>query len=606
MKECPECGNVYSEQFCFCPADGAGLLPAKGAVQEATAKYAAPLHSSAQISIRTLMIAIGILLASGLIAFAGMFFYQYMKPRYGGLVLKTIPPGAMISVDGNQRGISPLTLGDLRSGRHQISLTKEGFKELVQQVEVVPYATENLHWVLEPLVPHLSNEQLAEVESWRKKLDSAQRENILLPPPEDYNVLYFANKILAIDPANSYALEIKSKLADSLKHSADLAYATEDWLEAEKQYKNLTLLFPDDISINERLADLAAKIDASMKDREKQIDDWKAKAETAMKAGSLVPPDKDNALDALRNIQRLDRKNVYARGAMVHLKETMQNRGDTKVANGDWQGARNDFRLILQYFPEDPYSKSRLSMAEAKLAETAQTEQQRLQRTLEEQQSRQRIVSLRQSAVNSFRTGAFTKAIAEWQEYLKVEPNSDEAYFFLGAGYQEQKQFDTAILNFEKCLAINSNNVLAHLNLGILYDHRRNDFRRAEEHLKKAKDLGGAEKYSAERIQAMIQDLQDRAQLDAAQNMPFAVEHKHAFSSCRGTLRITEEGVEFKTTETDHSFYESYNVLRSFSVTGDEISIRTQSNKKYNFRLSHAKDASLVHRLAARHIQITG
>ena len=137
--------------------------------------------------------------------------------------------------------------------------------------------------------------------------------------------------------------------------------------------------------------------------------------------------------------------------------------------------------------------------------------------------------------------------MAEWQEYLKLEPDSDEAYFYLGASYLEEKQLDTAILNFEKCLPLNPNNAYAHLNLGILYDRHRNDLAQATEHLEKAKALGGVEKYTPERIQAMIQDLQDRMQLNAMQETPFAVEHKHVFSSCRGSLRITDEGVEFKT-----------------------------------------------------------
>jgi hypothetical protein len=44
------------------------------------------------------------------------------------------------------------------------------------------------------------------------------------------------------------------------------------------------------VTVGERLADVAAKIDASVKDRETQIQDWKSKAEAAMKVGSLVPP----------------------------------------------------------------------------------------------------------------------------------------------------------------------------------------------------------------------------------------------------------------------------------------------------------------------------
>jgi len=80
-----------------------------------------------------------------------------------------------------------------------------------------------------------------------------------------------------------------------VRHDADLAYAREDWLSAEKEYKNLTLIYPDDISINERLSDISAKLDATIKDREKQIEDWKARAEAAMKSGTLLPPEKDNA-----------------------------------------------------------------------------------------------------------------------------------------------------------------------------------------------------------------------------------------------------------------------------------------------------------------------
>src|SRR4029434_342205 len=88
----------------------------------------------------------------------------------------------------------------------------------------------------------LSSEQLAEVESWRKKLETAQKENILLPPPDDYNVLYFANKILAIDPANPNAQEVKGKLAEGLRRSADVSYAREDWLEAASHNKRLRTL----------------------------------------------------------------------------------------------------------------------------------------------------------------------------------------------------------------------------------------------------------------------------------------------------------------------------------------------------------------------------
>jgi tetratricopeptide (TPR) repeat protein len=261
---------------------------------------------------------------------------------------------------------------------------------------------------------------------------------------------------------------------------------------------------------------------------------------------------------------------------------------------------------VLQYFPDDNYSKSRLEVAEAKakLAEIALKEQQGLQRKQEELQLNQKIVNLRQSAINSYRTGAYNKAIVEWREFLQFDPDSDEAYFYLGAAYMEEKQLDTAILNFEKAVTMNPNHAMAHVYLGILYDRHRNDTANAIDHFKKVEKLGGVEKYSTERVQSMIQDLQQRSRLDSMENKPFPVEHRHAFSSCKGNLLITAQGVEFKTTENDHSFYEAYASLRSLAVQGDDIAIRTRNNKKYNFRLANPGYGKIVRSLASRHIQL--
>jgi tetratricopeptide (TPR) repeat protein len=437
-------------------------------------------------------------------------------------------------------------------------------------------------------------------------LESAQSENILLPPPDDYNVLYFAQKILAIDPANSYALEVKAKLVETVRQLAEFAYAREDWLEAEKQYKNLALLSINDVSVEGRLADVTAKLDASTKDREKQIQEWTERADAAIKTGSLLPPEKDNAFDAIRSIQRLDKNNSHAREAIALLKEQAQSRAEAKVAAADWQGARNDFKDLLKYFPEDNYSRGRLAAVESRISELAQPEQQKIPGMNEEQQTRQKVANMRLTALNYYRVGSYQKSIAEWQEYLKFEPNSDEAYFYLGANYQDQKQLDTAILNFEKCISLNPGNILAHLNLGLLYDYHRNNFKQAEEHLRKAKELGGAEKYSPEKLQSMIQDLQDRTKAFSALKMLFPVEHKHAFSSCRGTLQFSEEGLEYRTAVTDHSVYEAYKGLRSFTLQGNKLSITTSNNKKYNFIFLNAGDAERIRAWASssRYIQV--
>jgi len=137
MKECPSCGNAYPETFEVCPVDGAQLIPflAPSGREGGARAYA---DGPASISVRTLVLSISVLFLVAAATFSGVFLYQYLKPKYGGLVVKTTPPGASVYVDGKPRGLSPLTIGDLRSGGHQVKATKEGYKDLIQQVEVMP------------------------------------------------------------------------------------------------------------------------------------------------------------------------------------------------------------------------------------------------------------------------------------------------------------------------------------------------------------------------------------------------------------------------------------------------------------------------------------
>ena len=582
MKACPQCGKLYSDEFVYCPIHGTTLA---GDPEENPGG-----KPPSQIRIRTLIIGFLILAVCAVSGFTAAFLYQYLKPKYGALTIRTTPDEAFVYVDGKLMGVSPLNIPKLVSGGHEIRVAREGYEDFVQQVRVAPYADDTLHWTLSPVVPRLSGEQLAEIAELRERLERARKENILLPPPEDYNVLYYADRILAIDPADGHALEAREQVADSLRRQAELAYARENWAESARQYDRLALFFPDDDSIEERRMDVAVRAAASAKDREALIENWRARAEAAMKVGSLTPPDKDNALDAVRNIQNIDKNNAYARSTLARIRERLQNQGDAKIAASDWAGARGDFLRLLQYFPEDKYGKTRLTEMDARLEESAKREQS----AKTEQQARQKTAVLRQSALDLFSSGDYVKSIAAWREYLKLEPKSDEAWFYIGASYQNETQMDEAIINFEKCLELNPNHVLAHLNIGRLYDHNKN-FRAAEEHFLKAKELGGADAFPPERLDDILRDLRTRARADDMSKIPIYVEHRHALlSSCRGALYFNSEGMEFRTTETDHSFFEAYKGMQEFTIEGNSLSVRTSRNRRYNFRFLNPEDVARV------------
>ena len=581
MKGCPECGKLYPDEFLYCPVHGTSL--AGDPDKKAGAK------PPSQIRVRTLIIGLLILAVCAVSGFTAAYLYQYLKPKYGALTVRTMPAEALVYVDGKTMGVTPLNIPKLVSGGHEIRIVKEGYADLVQQVVVVPYADDMLNLALSPAVPRLSDGQLAEIAGLREKMKTARKENILLPPPDDYNVIYFANRILAVDPADSEALKAREEVSDSLRRQAELAYARENWTESARQYERLALINPDDDSIVERLADIAARAAESEKDREALMENWQARADAAMKVGSLTPPDKDNALDAIRNIQRIDKNNAYARTALARLRELLQDRGDAKIAASDWAGARGDFQRLLQYFPEDKYGKTRLAELDARREETAKREQ----TAKTEQQSRQKAAALRQSALNLFSSGAYTKSIAEWREYLKLEPASDEAWFYIGAAYQNEKQMDEAIVNFEKCLELNPNHVLAHLNVGRVYDHNKN-FKAAEAHFLKAKELGGADTFTPERLDETLSDLRERARTEDMSKTAIYVEHRHTLSSCRGALYFGGEGMEYRTGETDHSFYEAYKGMQEFAIENNTLTLRTARNRKYTFRFLNQEDAARV------------
>ena len=581
MKGCPQCGKLYPDEFIYCPIHGTSLDDG----QENIAGRKPPV----QIRVRTLIICLLILTACAVSGFTAAFLYQYLKPKYGSLTISTTPDEAMIYVDGKFHGVSPLNIPKIASGGHEIRIVREGYADLVRQVRVSPYAEEKLPLALSPFVPQLSAGQLAEIAGLREKMKTARKENILLSPPEDYNVLYFADRILAVDPDDAEALEARKHVSDTLRGQAELAYARENWAESARQYERLSFIHPDDDSIEDRLTDIAERAAASEKDREALIENWRARAEAAMKVGSLTPPDKDNALDAVRNIQRIDKNNAFARSALARIRELLQDRGDAKIAASDLAGARTDFQRLIQYFPEDKYGKSRLTELDAGLAEAAKREQ----TAKIEQQSRRKAAELRQSALNLFSSGAYAKSISEWREYLKLEPASDEAWFYIGASYQNEKQMDEAIAGFEKCLELNPGHVLAHLNAGRLYDHN-NNFKAAEEHFLKAKALGGADGFAPERLDEMLNDLRSRARTEEMSKTPIYVEHRHAISSCRGALYFGSEGMEFRTNESDHSFYEAYKGMREFAIDGNTLRLRTVQNRNYTFRFLNAEDAAQV------------
>ena len=68
----------------------------------------------------------------------------------GGMELHSVPEGASLTVNGQYRGRTPLTIGDLPSGRYQVTFSRLGFLEVSTQVAVEAGRTSEVTATLEP------------------------------------------------------------------------------------------------------------------------------------------------------------------------------------------------------------------------------------------------------------------------------------------------------------------------------------------------------------------------------------------------------------------------------------------------------------------------
>lgn len=67
-----------------------------------------------------------------------------MRAGVGSLAIETTPPGATVSLDGQRRGVSPITLSDIPFGTHQLRVHVQGYDTTIRAVPVLKAETQQL------------------------------------------------------------------------------------------------------------------------------------------------------------------------------------------------------------------------------------------------------------------------------------------------------------------------------------------------------------------------------------------------------------------------------------------------------------------------------
>ncbi len=64
----------------------------------------------------------------------------------GTLIVKTQPDGATVFVDGKNYGLTPIEIGDLEIGEHEIVISKDGYAQIIKKIDIgeEPYTLEEI------------------------------------------------------------------------------------------------------------------------------------------------------------------------------------------------------------------------------------------------------------------------------------------------------------------------------------------------------------------------------------------------------------------------------------------------------------------------------
>ena len=79
---------------------------------------------------------------------------QESSPSFGWLLVRTEPPGAGVSIDGEVRGVTPLSLSEIPSGVYRLEINMSGYRSELRTFEIASDKTvAALSIALDPLVP---------------------------------------------------------------------------------------------------------------------------------------------------------------------------------------------------------------------------------------------------------------------------------------------------------------------------------------------------------------------------------------------------------------------------------------------------------------------
>jgi tetratricopeptide (TPR) repeat protein len=526
-----------------------------------------------QLGTRWWLLAAASALLLTILTTAGIYLLTKKPSTIDQLVILTVPSGAEISLDSKEYGHSPVKLEQLAIGNYTLTIKKEGFEPVIQEINIIE-SIPPLEFRLKPIPPSDSL-GLSPEEAIRKyQLQSEEafaRGNYMLG--YDGTALYFADLILFSDPANQFALEMRERIRKTEHQVAREAIARGDLGQAQEIYNFLIENYTKPPDEEARAA--AIKLENQLSLRRGEVRDLVRKAEEALQAGNLIDPARTSAYYYSKQALAIDRQNAQARSVREQVKKRRAEISEQAFGRGEIDTAIKQMEQTIQLFPDDKQLRARLReiMANRNI-ETSKTVDPNTRR---------------EQGLFKYRHDDFEEAIPDLESAILNGRGTPDVIFAIARSYMKIGQLDKAAFYFRQVPPSGEDQYRS--SIAALGDIAREHGNTAValERYKEARQLGGSTLYSIASLDDRIEKIEKKQREKAAEPVALTIRAKHLHGgvfggSCSGTLTVNSTGLRYDGTE--HVF--SSNLVGvGVRINKDELIVKIQ-DKSEKFKPSRA------------------
>ena len=501
---------------------------------------------------------------------AAVIYLVTKKPStVDNLVILTVPSGAEIKLDSRSYGNSPIKLERLKVGTYTLTISKEGYEPITEQIEVKESMP--LEFKLKLLTPPEAadlnlEEQIA---LYQQKASEAFAQNHFLFPLES-SALHYVELIRQNDETNQFANDMRENIRKRLLQIAQSNINAGNFGAAKEIYANLLDFYPKDTDV--RVA--AGRLDSQLSTKRGELRDYIRKAREALNADVLLEPNKSSAYFYIQQALAIESQNPEALAVQNEIKSRVLNAAEQAEA-------RNDFDLAIKYldqgldkFPQDRRFQTQLQDAHYR-------------RNIENAKNdpkQRRIQGLEKSQKEDF-----AGAVRDLDIAFIGGQTSPDVIFALGRAHFKLGHLDAAA-NYLRQVPKSADEQYRSA-IAMLGDvaGQRGDKRAALEKYKEARALGGSILYTPAILDDKVEKIEKEFREKAAEPVPVSIQVKHPHGalrgSCSGTLSVDSAGVRYNSSE--HPL--SLNLVGiSVRVKKDEMTLGFQG-KTETFKVAFAE-----------------